>query len=142
LDIGLSNATVPSDWKETVMVPINKRANRSLVSNYRSVSLISAVSKQIEHVITSYLREICEKKDWIFEGQHGFSCKSQVITACQDIADYLDNVVRTDAIIIDFSKAFDLVPHDRLLRKLAASGVDLRVVVWIREFLLGRIQRE
>ena len=46
-----------------------------------------------------------------------------------------------DAIIIDFSKAFDLVPHDRLLKKIAASGVDSRVVIWIREFLIGRSQR-
>ena len=35
----------------------------------------------------------------------------------------------------------DLVPHDRLLTKLAASGVDSRVVVWVREFLVGRTQR-
>ena len=43
--------------------------------------------------------------------------------------------VGIDAIIIDFSKAFDLVSHDRLLVKLAASGVDSRIVVWVREFL-------
>jgi hypothetical protein len=42
---------------------------------------------------------------------------------------------------MDFSKAFDVVPQDRLLRKIAASGVDPRVVVWIREFLLGRKRR-
>jgi len=35
-------------------------------------------------------------------------------------------------IIIDFSKAFNLVPHDQLLTKLVASGVDLRVVIWVR----------
>jgi hypothetical protein len=46
-----------------------------------------------------------------------------------------------DAIIIDFSKAFHLVPHDRLLTKLASSGVDSRVVVWVRAFLVGRTQR-
>ena len=77
--------------------------------------------------------------------QHGFrpgySCESQVVTVCQDIADSLDEGVRTDAIIIDFSKAFDLVPHDRLLTKIAATGVDSRVAVWVKEFLLGRTQR-
>jgi retron-type reverse transcriptase len=40
-----------------------------------------------------------------------------------------------------FSKAFDLVRHDWLLKKIAASGVDSRVVVLIREFLVGRCQR-
>jgi hypothetical protein len=45
-------------------------------------------------------------------------------------------------IIIDFSKAFNLVPHDRLLTKIVETRVDLRVVVWIKEFLLGCSQRE
>ena len=53
----------------------------------------------------------------------------------------LDNRGRIDPIVIDFSKAFDLVPHGRLLTKIANSGVDSRVVVWIREFLLGHTQR-
>jgi len=83
--------------------------------------------------------------NWLYEGQHrfrlGYFCESQVITICQDIADSLDKGYSIDAIIVDFSKAFDLVPHDRLLSKIANSGVDSRVVVWIREFLLGRTQR-
>ena len=81
----------------------------------------------------------------MYEGQHvfrqGHSCESQIITVCQDIADSLDNGDRIDAIIFDFSKAFVLVPHGRLLAKIASSGVDSRVVVWIREFLVGRTQR-
>ena len=81
----------------------------------------------------------------MYEGQHefrpGFSCEGQVITICQDIADSLDNGDRIEAILVDFSKAFDLVPHCRLLMKITNSGVDSRVVVWIREFLLGRTQR-
>jgi len=75
---------------------------------------------------------------WI---QTGYSCESQVITVCQDIEDSLDNGDKIDDIIVDFSKAFDLVPHGRLLTKIANYGIDSRVVVWIREFLLGRTQR-
>ena len=59
----------------------------------------------------------------------------------QDIADYLGEVVGIVAITIDFSKAFELIPHDQLLTKLEASDVDSRVVVWVREFLVGRMQR-
>jgi len=70
-----------------------------------------------------------------------YSCESQVIVVCQDIADSLDNGDKIDAIIVDFSKAFDLVLHGQLLTKIANSGVDSRVVVWIREFLSGRMQR-
>ena len=63
------------------------------------------------------------------------------ITVCQDITDPLVDGVGIHAIIIDFSKAFDLVPQNRLITKLVASGVDSRVVVWVREFLVGRTQR-
>ena len=99
----------------------------------------------MEQVIASYLRQVWDKNDWLYEVQHGFrpgySCESRVITVCQDIADSLGNGDKIDAIIVDFSKAFDLVPHGRLLTKIANSGVDSRVMVWTREFLLGRTQR-
>ena len=91
------------------------------------------------------MRKLWDNNDWFYEGQDGFelgySCENQVITVCQDIADSLDEGVGTNAIIIDFSLAFDLVPHDRLLMKLAASGVDSRVILWARKFLVRRTQR-
>ena len=99
----------------------------------------------MEHAVASYLRQVWDKNDWLYEGQHefrpGYSCESQIITVCQDIADSLDNGDRIDAIIVEFSKAFDLVSHGQLLAKIANSGVDSRVVAWIREFLVGRTQR-
>jgi len=119
LKISLNNATIPSDWKRTTVVPTYKRGNRSAVSNYRPISLTSVVCKQLEHAIAGYLRQVWDKNDWLYEGQHGFrlgySCESQVITVCQDIMDSLDEGVGIDAIIIDFSKAFNLVPHDQVL---------------------------
>ena len=85
----------------------------------------------MEHVIASHLRQVLDKNDWLYEGQHGFRpvylCESQVITVCQDTANSLDNGDRIDDTITDFSKAFDLV-HDRLLTKTVISGVDSRVV--------------
>ena len=103
------------------------------------------VCKQLEHAIAGYLRQVWDKNDWLYDGQHGFrsgdSCESQFITVCQDIEDSLFEDVGIDAIIIDFSKAFVLVPYDRLLTKLADSGVDSRIVVWVREILVGRTQR-
>jgi hypothetical protein len=70
----------------------------------------------------------------LYEGQHGFgpgySCESQIVTICQDIADYLDEGARIKAIKIDFSKAFALLPYGRLLAKIAASAVEFRVVIW------------
>jgi hypothetical protein len=61
---------------------------------------------------------------------------------CQDIADSLDEGFDIGAIIIDFPKDFGLVPYDRLLVTVAASGVDSRVVIWVREFLVVHSESE
>jgi hypothetical protein len=111
-------------------------------------NLITAADNYLTHNFdlgNSNLRQFGYKNDWLHEGQHGFrtgySCESQVITVCQDIVDALDNGDTIDAITVDFSKTFDSVPYGRLLTKIAKSGVDSRVVVWIREFLPGSMQR-
>ena len=62
----------------------------------------------MEHVIAGYLRQVWDKNDWLCEGQQGFrpgySCESQVIAVCQDMADSLEEGVGIDAIIIDSSR--------------------------------------
>jgi len=117
-------------------------ADRSAVINYRLISFTSAVCKQLEHIITGYLMQAWVKSDWLYRGEHGFrleySSEIQLITVCEGISDSFDESVGIDAIIIDFSKVFDFVPRDRLLMNLAFSGVDSRLVSWVREFLVGR----
>jgi len=133
LDITMNNNAIPGDCKKAIVVPIYKGRYRSVVGNFRPVILTLVVCKQMEHIKAGYLREVWEMSGCLYEGQHGFgpgySCKSELVTVCQDIADSLDEGVGTDVIIIDFSKAFDLVPLDRLLTKITAIGVDMRVVV-------------
>jgi hypothetical protein len=82
---------MPSDWNRVIMIPIHKGGDRSLVTNYRPVSLTSTVCKQMEHITASYLTQVWDKNDWLYKGRHGFrpgySCGSQVTTVCQDVAD-------------------------------------------------------
>jgi hypothetical protein len=61
--VTFNNAAVPSDWKRSIVVPIYKGDDRSLVSSYRPVSLTSVVCKQMEYVIASYLRKTWDKND-------------------------------------------------------------------------------
>ena len=68
LDITMNNGTLPGDWKIATVIPIHKGGgDRSLFTNYRPV-----VCKQMEHVIASYLRQVWDKNNWLYEGQHGF----------------------------------------------------------------------
>ena len=80
LDITINNGTISRDWKKAIVVPIHKGGNRSVVRNFRPVSLISVVCKQIEHVIAGCIRQVWEDRDWLHEGQRGFrlgySCES------------------------------------------------------------------
>jgi hypothetical protein len=116
------------------------------ITNYRPVSLTSVVCQQKERVIVGYLRQVWNTSKWLYERQHGFrpgySCASQIVTVCKDTADSPDEGARTDAIVIDFSRAFDIVPYDRLLMRIVASGVAARAVVWVREFLFGCSQSQ
>lgn len=144
-NISINNASLPDDWKAAIVVPIFKNGDKTKVCNYRPVSLTSVVCKIMEHLIAGYIRREWEKANWIFHGQHGFrsehSCESQIVSLFQDLADVVDAGGRVDAVVIDFAKAFDVVPHNLLIRKVLTSGVDARVVRWISEFLRDRKQK-
>ena len=77
--------------------------------------------------------------------QHGFrakhSCETQLLQTVHDLAHSLDKRKQTDIIIMDFSKAFDSVPHNRLLYKLHKYGITGHLHSWISEFLTKRTQR-
>ena len=85
-----------------------------------------------------------EKYNVLTNIQHGFrhkrSCESQLLTATNDFMNCFDNKGHIDAILLDFSKAFDSVPHQRLLRKLENMVVTGNVLEWIRSFLSNRSQ--
>jgi hypothetical protein len=70
LDITINNGTIPREWKKAIVVPIHKGGDRSVVKNYRPVSLTSMVCKQMKHVIAGYIRQAWDDRDWLYEGQH------------------------------------------------------------------------
>lgn len=76
--------------------------------------------------------------------QHGFrvrrSCETQLIDFTQELARNLDKGQQIDAVVMDFSKAFDKVAHNRLLLKLENYGVGGRTLCWVRDFLHNRFQ--
>jgi hypothetical protein len=72
LEILFKNATIPSDWKKAIVAPIYKGGDRLAITNYRPISLTSMVCKQLEHGKAGYLRQVWDKNEWLYEGQHGF----------------------------------------------------------------------
>ena len=131
----LKQGQTPDDWKEANVSPIFKKGDKSQPANYRPVSLTSVCSKVLEHIIHSHLMNFFENNQILCDQQHGFgkhrSCESQLLTTVQDLASGLDNSQQIDAILLDFSKAFDKVPHQILLIKLEHFGVRGTTLQWI-----------
>lgn len=140
----LSSGVIPLDWRLAKVVPIFKSGDRSSPLNYRPISLTSTVCKLLEHVIHSQVINYLEEHNIIFKYQHGFrkgySCETQLAGFIQDIHSSIDAGIQVDSIFLDFSKAFDRVPHNRLLMKLALLNIHPLVIAWVKVFLFSRSQ--
>ncbi len=66
---------------------------------------------------------------------------TQLPCVMEDWTKWLDSSKCIDTIFLDFQKAFDSVPHERLLSKLQAYGITGKTADWIRHFLTNRHQR-
>jgi hypothetical protein len=143
--LSLDTGVVPVDWLCANITPIFKKGDKTNPANYRSVNLTSVCSKLFEHILHSNIMHHLNANEILCEQQHGFrqghSCETQLISTIQDIALELDNRKQIDIIIMDFTKAFDKVPHRRLLLKLWRYGIRGKIHKWIEGFLTHRKQR-
>ena len=98
----------------------------------------------MEHIISSQVMRHLDKNNILTDAQHGFrkrrSCEMQLLLSSNDFLKSLYSNTQTDAILLDFAKAFDKVSHQRLLLKLQAIGIDGFTLRWIRSFLSQRDQ--
>ena len=140
----LDAGTVPDDWKMAHVVPIFKKGDKSSAANYRPVSLTTIGSKVMEHILHSNIIGHFERNSILTDTQHGFrskrSCETQLIATVQELARGMSDGHQIDAILLDFAKAFDKVPHRRLLHKLHHYGIRGPTLSWIESFLTGRKQ--
>lgn len=85
-----------------------------------------------------------EDNNLLHPNQHGFrknlSTVSQLLEITHDFATTIDSQLQTDAIFIDFAKAFDKVPHSKLIDKLVSIGINSSIIAWIKMYLSNRTQ--
>ena len=141
----LDEGGVPNDWKTANVSPIFKKGSKNSVNNYRPVSLTSQISKIIEAVLRDHIVAHLERFELIKESQHGFrkgrSCLTNLLVFLDKVSACLDEGQPVDVIYLDFAKAFDKVPHKRLLEKIAGHGIRGKVLQWITAWLTNRQQR-
>ena len=140
LDTGL----LPDDWKTGTVVPIFKKGSRKEPGNYRPVSLTAIPCKILEALIRDRLMTHLIDERLLHNDQHGFrprrSCTSQLLEVLEDWSRSIECGESVDALYLDFQKAFDAVPHQRLLSKLESFGITGILKRWIAHFLQDRQQ--
>jgi hypothetical protein len=142
----LTTGSLPLDWKTALVHPIFKKGDRSEPLNYRPVSLTSVLCKQLEHIIVSQSNAFLRENNLLYTRQHGFragrSCETALASLTHDWAGVLDSgFISIDSFLLDFAKAFDSVPHRRLMLKVKNIGLNHQVCRWLDSFLCGRKQQ-
>ncbi len=143
-EASLKQGKMPDEWRSARVTPLFKKGERSKAGNYRPVSLTSITCKVMEHILHSQIMDHMDRCGLLTDFQHGFrkrrSCETQLLLTVHDLASGLNSGEQIDAILLDFSKAFDKVPHERLLQKLEYYGIRGEPLQWIRDFLFMRTQ--
>ena len=144
-NLSLKSGEIPDDWKCAYVVPIFKGGKKSVVGNYRPVSLTSIACKILERIIKHHIITYLEHEQLLLPSQHGFrsgrSCLTNLIDFLEYVTNLLDKGKKVSVVYLDFCKAFDKVPHRRLLVSLQNHGLGGSLLRWVETWLLGRKQR-
>ena len=140
----LTNGILPSIWKHGQITPLFKKGKRNQPVNYRPVALTSVVGKILESLIADDIVDHIATNNLNNKNQHGFTkFKSTVTNLLQALniwTDALSHGFPVDVIYFDYEKAFDKVPHQRLLHQLRSLGIVSEPLAWISDFLNSRTQ--
>lgn len=140
----LLSSSLPPDWRVARVVPIHKTGDTAFFNNYRPISLTSSCCKLLEHIVANYIKTFLDDNNKLSAFQHGFrkgfSTVTQLTSVIHNFAQVLDHSGQIDVIFLDFKKAFDLVPHNKLIHKLETIGLPSFIVNWVAAYLSNRFQ--
>ena len=135
----------PNSMKKALIVPIYKKGAKSNVDNYRPISLLNVFSKIFEKIMKKFLVDFIEANNIISHNQFGFqrgkSTQDALVLFSKNLYNNLDQSNHVLSIFVDFSKAFDTVPHNILLKKLEFYGIRGVLNNWFKDYLSNRSQQ-
>lgn len=137
--------TFPSSWKYSKIIPIKKKATGNSIENFRPISILSVLSKAFERIIKIQMCSYVFEYKLLNDNQSGYrpkhGTKTVMLKVLDDIGLILDGGSPVVLILLDFSKAFDTVSHNRLCKKLAFKfGFSNDAVQLIHSYLVDRYQ--
>ena len=138
----MDSGTLPTDWLKANITSVYKKGDKHLAENYRPILLTCVACKLLEHLICKHLMNHLERNNILTKLNHGFrsgySCESQLIVTMEDFLQAHNRNIQVDSAILDFSKAFDTLPHRKLLHKLTSYRINGSIHSWLRHFLTSR----
>ena len=144
-NMSLQEGNVPLESKEANIIPLFKKGSRNKSVNYRPVSLTSVICKVLETIIRDHMMDFHIKHKLINPSQHWFlkarSCLTNLLCFLEEITKWVDEGSPVDVIYLDFQKAFDKVPHQRIILKLKSHGMGNSIINWIEQWVNDRRQR-
>ena len=143
--LSLREGKLPDMWKRGTITALHKGEDRHQAENYRPVTITSILCRMLERILKKPLLKHIEENNLLADEQHGFvgrrSCLSNLLLNMEIITENYDKGLPMDQIYLDLQKAFDSVPHQRLLCKLQKIGIRGEIYEWIKSFLSERYQR-
>ena len=144
-NLSIRSEELPGDWRSANITAIYKKGKKNVVSNYRPISLTCILCKVMESIIRDKIMKYFLENGLFSDRQFGFLKGRSTVVQLLQILDHWTELLETggriDVIYTDLEKAFDKVPHRRLLSKLKTYGIHTSVVKWIKAFLINRKQR-
>ena len=144
-NLSLTTGIFPAIWKKANILPIFKKDDPSITTNYRPVSLLSRISTIFERIIFKHMFNYFRENFLISIWQSGFLPGSSTITQLLELYDQfcraIDERKEVRIVFLDISKAFDKVWHKGLLHKLGKNGITGRLMSWLKDYLKDRYQR-
>ena len=131
-------------WKHAKVTAIYKKGPKTKPQNYRPVSLTCILCKVLESIIRDHITNHMKENNLFSDKQFGFitgrSTTLQLLHVLNKWTEILDQGGSLDTIYCDFMKAFDKVPHRRLIHKISKYGIKGNILGWIDSFLSNRTQ--
>ena len=126
-NLSFKQGVFPDAMKLSEIVPLFKKGCKDLMVNYRPISLLITLLKLLEKCMYSRLYNFVTKYNIFYNKQYGFrnghSCEQAIQNLYGHILQNKDLGIKTAAIYLDLSKAFDTISQNLLLEKLDKYGV-------------------
>jgi len=148
VNLSLENAVMPMELKKAVILPLLKKVclDKEIFKNYRPISNLAFVSKVIERVVASRIKDhmdanmLHEILQSAYKGMH--SIETALLKVQDDVLHAMDSNKGVLLVLLDLSAAFDTVDYNILLNRVERRlGINGPALAWLRSYLTGRVQK-